>query len=225
MFNLNLSEPFVQPPVIDKYWSLFQRFMSTSHRITREVVIALSNILGLEGEDRLENFHGENTPSPSALSMVNTFMRSSTDNNVGHYAHTDVGSITLVFCKEWGLQVLSPRTNKWANVGPRPGYAIVNIGDSLRFLSKSKLRSSFHRVVPFIGSSQRPRKSIVYFLRPNSGTIFKDVDGNEWTAEQWQERKYIVFAETHEEQKMSSLLTGEKGVLGLLDPTDEGVFE
>jgi len=96
---------------------------------------------------------------------------------------------------------------------PQPGYAIANVGDSLRFLSKFKLRSSLHRVMPYIGNLLCPRKSIVYFRRPDSGTIFKDVDGNEWTAEQLQERKYIVFGETHEKQKMSSLLTGEKAYL------------
>jgi isopenicillin N synthase-like dioxygenase len=223
IFNLNPSVPFVRSPIVDKYCSLFQNFMSTLHLITREVVVALSNIMGLEGEDRLENCHGEDTPSGSVLSMYKLFMRSGTDDNVGHYAHTDVGSITLLFFKEWGLQVLAPRTNKWARVPPRPGYAIVNVGDALRLLSNFKLRSSFHRVVPHTGSSQCPRDSIVYFLRPDSDTIFKDMEGNEWTAQQWQERKYMTFRETHEKQKMSYMVSGEKGVLGLLDLTDEGV--
>jgi isopenicillin N synthase-like dioxygenase len=215
IFNLNPSVPFIRPPIVDKYWSLFQSFMSTSHRIAREVVIALSNIIGLEGEDRLENYHGKDTPSGSVFSMNRLFMRASADDNMGHYAHTDVGSVALIYSKDWGLQVLSPRTNKWAILPPRPGYAIVNMGDTVRFLSNFKLRSSFHRVVPRMDISMSPRDTVGYFLRPDNGVIFKDIDGNEWTAEQWKERRFIAFKETHEKQKMLFRLTGDKCDVGL----------
>jgi len=198
--------------------------MSTSHYIGLEILIALSNVLGMEGDMRFESFHNKNAPSNCALGLNMYPKRSNNGPNLGHNAHTDVGSITLLFCSDWGLQVQSQEPKKWAYVTPREGHAIVNVADSLRFLSGSRLRSCLHRVVPHARSSEdRPRYSFAYFLRPDRNAILKDASGNEWTAQQWQESKYINFRQTHEVQRTSSLQTGEKGVLGLWDGLEEGV--
>lgn len=129
------------------------------------------------------------------------------DNNVGHLQHTDIGSLTLLFVKQWGLQVFSPRKQAWEYVEPKPGHAIVNVADSLRFLSGHKLRSALHRVIPYQGM-QEERFSIAYFLGPEDGTVLEANDGERVTAGDWHDRKYNVFRESHAKQKMSSTLTG-----------------
>src|SRR5438045_3384577 len=141
------------------YCSLFLSFMSAYDFMTTAILVALSAALGLEGPARFENCHNEDAPSNCALGMNKYPKRSKTDLNLGHNAHTDVGSITLLFCSEWGLQVLSPKTGKWAYVVPLAGYAIVNVADSLRFLSGNRLRSCLHRVVPYAGCEERERYS------------------------------------------------------------------
>jgi isopenicillin N synthase-like dioxygenase len=189
--------------------------MSTSHCICKAILTALSDVLALEGPARFENCHREKAPSNCTLELNKYPKRSTTDGNLGHNAHTDLGSITLLFASEWGLQLLSPKTGKWAYVAPLAGYATVNVADSLRFLSGNRLRSCLHRVVPYPGCEERARYSFGYFLRPDRDTLLQDLDGNEWTAQEWQERKFISYGETHSKQRMSSLQTGQKGVLGL----------
>ncbi|RXW12411.1 hypothetical protein EST38_g13442 [Candolleomyces aberdarensis] len=84
-------------------------------------------------------------------------------------AHTDFGSISILFNKLGGLQVLTPGTkDEWKYVKPIPGYAICNIGDTLDFLSGGILRSSHHRVQPPPGEQANyERWSLVYFFRPS----------------------------------------------------------
>ena len=33
--------------------------------------------------------------------------------NIGHSAHTDTGSVTILFPKSWGLQILYPHSGSW----------------------------------------------------------------------------------------------------------------
>ncbi|KAL2162586.1 hypothetical protein VTH06DRAFT_7500 [Thermothelomyces fergusii] len=54
--------------------------------------------------------------------------------------------------------------------------------DSLRFASGVKFQSCIHRVVPF-GPSEH-RDSIVYFLRAEDDTMFRDNQGR-WVTRQW----------------------------------------
>lgn len=84
-------------------------------------------------------------------------------------AHTDFGSLSVLFNKLGGLQVLSPDTkDDWKFVKPLPGHAICNIGDTLDVLTGGILRSSYHRVQPPPGAQANfERWSLVYFFRPS----------------------------------------------------------
>lgn len=95
-------------------------------------------------------------------------------------AHTDYGSLTLLFQKEGeeGLEILSPVSKKWEPVKyieskykTEKNWApplIVNIADLLSFWTAGILKSSIHRVrfPPEVQQSGKDRYSIVYFLHP-----------------------------------------------------------
>ncbi|EPQ57829.1 Clavaminate synthase-like protein [Gloeophyllum trabeum ATCC 11539] len=82
-------------------------------------------------------------------------------------AHTDFGSLSAVFNRLGGLQILCPTDGTWKYVKPLPGHIICNVGDALEFFSGGLLRSSVHRVLPPPGlQAQHERWSIVYFTRP-----------------------------------------------------------
>ncbi|KAF6749564.1 Clavaminate synthase-like protein [Ephemerocybe angulata] len=85
-------------------------------------------------------------------------------------AHTDFGSLSILFNKLGGLQVLTPNTrDDWKYVKPLPGHAICNIGDTLDLLTGGILRSSYHRVQPPPGEqAEYERWSLVYFYRPSN---------------------------------------------------------
>jgi isopenicillin N synthase-like dioxygenase len=163
----------------------------------------------LPPEERFETFHQMSEDSNSVLVLLRYpyVPHAEQSKIVGHNKHTDIGSITVLFTDQWGLQVMAADSQRWEFVAPRPGCAIINIGDSLRFLSQKKLRSCLHRVVPVDGQTS-DRYTIAYFLRPDNRVSFIDSNGVGITAKQWHDAKYEVFRATHEEQRRDTILTG-----------------
>jgi len=195
------------PGVVHDHADLFCRFISLSHYVTQTVLSSLSDALNLNGAVRLEKSHREGEPSNTILTLLH-YPKSTDAASVGHNKHTDIGSLTLLFSDQWGLQVLLPDTKNWTFVQPKAGHTIVNIGDSLRFLSGKRFRSCVHRVVPPGGGCQEEsRYSIAYFLRPESTAIFEDPGGNKISAGKWHDDKYVVFGD-HAKQETGDILTG-----------------
>jgi isopenicillin N synthase-like dioxygenase len=196
------------PSIVYDHGELFYRFISLSHYVTQTVLSCLSDALNLGDAVRLEKSHRDGEPSNTILTLLH-YPKITDAASVGHNKHTDIGSLTLLFSDQWGLQVLLPDTTNWTFVQPKAGHAIVNIGDSLRFLSGKRVRSCVHRVVPPGGGCQEEsRYSIAYFLRPESTAIFEDPNGNKVSAEKWHDNKYVVYGETHTKQEAGNMLTG-----------------
>jgi isopenicillin N synthase-like dioxygenase len=108
----------------------------------------------------------------------------------------------------------------WAYVPPKPGHAVINVGDSLRFLSHMKFRSAVHCVVtvddqpPKISPSASTtlkqgldRYSIAYFLRPEDDVTYRDSLGRIFSAREWHDTKFNVFCQGHDAQEEGSFLT------------------
>jgi isopenicillin N synthase-like dioxygenase len=116
-------------------------------------------------------------------------------------AHTDFGSVTVLFNKLGGLQVRLPANveavppndingteddltqseglngngeekEQWVYVCPLPGHAIINLGDAMVKFSGGILRSNIHRVVSPPGAqAETTRFSLVYFSRPEDDVL------------------------------------------------------
>ena len=143
-------------------------------------------------------------PSPTTLIM----MAYSTDlgaGNIGHNEHTDIGSLTLLFNDQCGLQI-KRGSEGWLSVPPRDGQAIVNVGDCLRFMSGNKLQSCLHRVIPPSDLTVQ-RYSFGYFLRPDNVATIKTPDGVQVSSRDWVEKKYSVHEASIATQKRD-ILTG-----------------
>ncbi|CAA7262121.1 unnamed protein product [Cyclocybe aegerita] len=85
--------------------------------------------------------------------------------------HTDFGSVSILFNRLGGLQIMVPHGGRgtWKYVKPRPGHAICNVGDALSILSGGILKSCVHRVVPPPGQQRQFEWwSLVYFARPSN---------------------------------------------------------
>ena len=185
---------------------LFDGFVAGSNIITKTMLACLSKALSLKGPDRFETSHRNDHKSNSTLALFRYIPTDLAGECVGHLKHTDIGSLTLLFSEQWGLQVMPLGTSSWEFVAPRPGHAIINVGDSLRFASGYSLQSCIHQVVPM--DVAEDRYSIAYFLRPESEKVFKDSEGRWVTASQWHDEKYEVFKQPHSEQPANSILTG-----------------
>ncbi|KAJ7627479.1 2OG-Fe-II oxygenase family oxidoreductase [Roridomyces roridus] len=173
--NLIEKSPEV-PGTINKNYELVSNWVFNSQSITKTILSRLSDAFELQGSARFENNHREEKESTTTLVMLHYPQNSNADCG-GLNPHTDVGSLTLLFTPQWGLQVWSPtkKDREWLWVEPRPGHAIVNVGDTLRFLSGKRLMSCVHRVLPTSGQNQEEdRYSIAYLIRAESDVTFKD---------------------------------------------------
>ncbi len=196
------------PSVIKEKSDLFDSFISGSHFVTMTLLSRLSNVLNLKDGARFENSHRDDVPSRTTMVLFRYPKQTEHDQGVGHNKHTDIGSLTLLFSEQWGLQVLSPESNTWQFVAPKPDHAIINVGDSLRFLSGHQLNSCVHRVIPVHARQEEHRYSIAYFLRAEDAAKYRDSKGRDLTAKEWHDGKYEVFRESHEKQAIDSILTG-----------------
>lgn len=146
------------------------------------------------------------------------------DGEIGQNMHTDIGSLTLLFAQQWGLQVLCPTEARsqavnsgsvtdgmeWRFVEPRANHAIINVGDTLRFLSGNRLRSALHRALPL---DTGDRYSIAYFLRPSDDAQFEDSTGEKVSAFDWYLKKNKTYEKPAEMQHESILIGGMTSVV------------
>ncbi|KAJ4022790.1 hypothetical protein NW752_000007 [Fusarium irregulare] len=191
-------------------------FMSEVHGYTECILSILSKALSLPYD--LSECHRKDEPSSANMAMLNYLPWGSSDREIGNMAHTDMGTLTVVFSKSDGLQALLPGCEDWSFIPPRDGHAVVNVGDSLRFLSGGKLASSLHRVVPPPDASGQDKFSVIYFLRPEFDAKFKTSDGQEISSVEWHNRKYQLFREdTLDAREHGNILTGRAEYLGVTE--------
>ena len=191
--------------------------MSDMHEIGASILRSLSLTLHLPINRSLESSHRPLIPSTSGLGVLRYPRRLAESPPLAHNAHTDIGSLTLLFCPEPGLQILDPTTDdQWAFVEPKKDHAIVNVGDSLRLLSRQRLRSCLHRVVLPMEEEGKmaDRCLLAYFLRPELEAMFVDEGGKARRSIEWHEEKFKRFRASVEKQQRDSVSTGEAGLLG-----------
>ncbi|KAH6646770.1 hypothetical protein BKA67DRAFT_525544 [Truncatella angustata] len=206
------------PSVVRENLSHFSDFQDACHFVTKLLLDCISSKLELRGNYSLQQYHRDDAPSKSSLFFNHYPTLDTAKEEVGQNQHTDLGSLTLLFAPQWGLQVLSPvdflcletgEQMQWQSVEPRAGHAIVNVGDTLRFLSNYRLRSALHRALPLESCD---RYSIAYFLRPSDDSEFQDSMGKTTTAVNWYLQKNETY-ESHEKQDELILLGGIKELI------------
>ena len=103
------------------------------------------------------------------------------DRRVALGQHTDFGSVTVLFNRLGGLQILPPgKDAEWCYVRPLPGHAIINLGDAMVKFTNGLLRSNIHRVVSPPGAqADSTRYSLVYFARPEDDILLKRLEGSD----------------------------------------------
>lgn len=93
---------------------------------------------------------------------------------LGAGAHTDYGSITLVFQQDVaGLEVCG-MDGQWHRAPPVPGCALLNTGDLMQRWTNDRFRSTLHRVLPIEG--ERDRYSIALFVDPDTAVNVECLD-------------------------------------------------
>lgn len=143
------------------------------------ILAHLNNHLGLP-TNTLQNLHRIDAQSGDQVRLIKAPPQPTDDRQLTLGEHTDFGSVTVLFNRMGGLQVLPPgKDAQWCYVKPLPGHAIINLGDAMAKFTNGLLRSNIHRVVSPPGAqAESTRYSLVYFSRPENEVLMKRLEGS-----------------------------------------------
>jgi isopenicillin N synthase-like dioxygenase len=171
----NSHEPF--HPYLRQFHSEIEDFSRRSLDLASKIFTLFSIILELP-EDYFSKQHLYSDPSEDHLRYMIYHPRSAEDDekvaNTWSRAHTDFGSLTLLWSQNVaGLQLKTP-TGEWKYVPPVDGGIICNVGDTLDFWSAGYLKSTVHRVQrPPEDQAYQRRLGLFYFVRPGNEVDIK----------------------------------------------------
>ncbi|OAP56819.1 hypothetical protein AYL99_08931 [Fonsecaea erecta] len=177
------------PPTLKKVNNEIQGFMRTAHeKVALKVLACLSVSLGLPA-DYFPKLHNFDSPSFTTLRLLHYPGLTGDDaaTPVRLPAHTDHTVVTVLFQhKVMGLQVRPPNLTgevlegeQWLDAPIIPGAVLVNIGETMTFLSGGLMKSTLHRVArsPRAEDQGKERFSCVYFCHANEDTKLAMVEG------------------------------------------------
>lgn len=155
-------------------------FMESAHHIVYLVLDLLNEHLKLPS-GTLAKLHRLEANSGDQIRFLKAPPQPMDDRRTALGEHTDFGSVTVLFNKLGGLQILPPgKDAEWCYVKPLPGHAIINLGDAMVKFTNGLLRSNIHRVSSPPGEqAEVTRYSLVYFNRPEDEVILKRLDGSD----------------------------------------------
>ena len=220
------EHPVPYPELLQEARPLFAGFMRNAHGVGLVVLELLAKRLGIPPEqlaskhrlqarsgDHVRLTYGPGDPGEAGREAT----RTEAETKITTFAHTDFGSVTLLFNWLGGLQIENNRRagseegvggkeeSVWEWVRPIPGHAICNLGDAMREFTGARVASGKHRVVAAPGSQAAlDRYSVVYFVRPEDDVVLEDLtpgaarkpEAERWTARMWIEERSRAMGNT-----------------------------
>lgn len=182
---LGISDnPLAHPDLLYQNQDLIKSYIHDSHKLVTFLLSLLDSYLQLP-EGTLQSLHRVDQPSGDQIRIVKSPPQPPSDQRIALGKHTDFGSLTILFNRLGGLQILPPssltppgKEPEWTYVKPLPGHCIINLGDAMTKFSGGLLRSNIHRVVsPPREQAKETRYSLVYFSRPEDNVVLKRLEG------------------------------------------------
>jgi isopenicillin N synthase-like dioxygenase len=169
--------------------------ITSCRKITATLLDILSNQLNFISP-ALPSLHEFLRPAGNQMRIIKSSANTTNKETLVAGAHTDFGSLTVLFNNLGGLQVYLSAEQGWRWVPPVQGYAIINLGDALVQFTDGLLRSATHRVAqPPPQHRAYDRYSVVYFERPNDdvrmGPLGRGGLEGYQTAREWIERRVL----------------------------------
>ncbi|EIW52053.1 Clavaminate synthase-like protein [Trametes versicolor FP-101664 SS1] len=149
----------------------------THNKILTPILQILARGLELP-EDTFANFHGFDDESETYLRFMKYYPRPEEDEekakNVWLKGHTDIGTVTVLWSQPVSaLQILCP-DGKWRWIKHIDNALVVNIGDSMEFLSGGFYKGTIHRVrQPPVDQQGCNRLGVFYFGSANADVRLK----------------------------------------------------
>lgn len=90
-------------------------------------------------------------------------------------AHTDYGSITILFQDSIGGLEVQDKSGEWLSAPPIEYAVVINTGDLMQRWTNDVYKSNPHRVKQPAASRDKSRYSIAYFCTPNADEIIETI--------------------------------------------------
>lgn len=206
---------------MDTQLPLLADFMRKMEIAAGTIHANLSRALGRPDGQRLEDFHRPNERAPSLLRLLKYHPQPVSERGPPQTPHTDLGSLTILFTTQPGLQVLPRGASGWSFVEPRDGHTIINVGDGLNLMTDGVLQSCLHRVGPLPGQAMDTRYSFAYLQRAEDHTRLAGPSTQEseeraeiLTSGEWLDRKFSMLrAKSTRIEENQRILTGRSDAL------------
>lgn len=174
---LGTSAPRDNPELIQSNRKTFQDFFYHAHGIICHLLAHLDKHLGLE-RGTFASLSPQDKPSGTSLRLLKCLPQTVDSHRTNLVGHTDLGSMTMLFNIVGGLQILPAEVDNndtnWQYVRPKPGCALINLGDAMVQWSGGILRSNMHRVATAPGlQAGSTRYSVAYLVRPESNVSMR----------------------------------------------------
>ncbi|KAH8929972.1 Clavaminate synthase-like protein [Atractiella rhizophila] len=166
------------PPAILDNRELISEHVRLCHSICLMLLEHINTFLQLP-PNTLANLHRIHQVSSDQVRFVRAEPKKQDERELALAAHSDFGSVTVLFNRLSGLQVLLPEEDKFIYVRPLRYHAVINLGDSLVKFSNYLLRSNIHRVISPAGEQAHcTRMSLVYFSRPEDDVLLRRLESS-----------------------------------------------
>ncbi|KAL9582778.1 MAG: hypothetical protein Q9203_005349 [Teloschistes exilis] len=126
-----LDPAAIQPPIVAREFPSLKECFIHIRQILLLLLQSLSTSLGLPADVNLTGVHRSHIPSPDIVRLLHYIAQPACETGIPQAAHTDLGSLTMLFATSPGLQILNSRTTEWEYILPKPDCAIINAGDRM----------------------------------------------------------------------------------------------
>ncbi|KAL4733146.1 hypothetical protein BDV11DRAFT_214313 [Aspergillus similis] len=209
--------------VIDQHMPTLREFTRLINTAATTILWSLSTSLCLPETNNLVACHHPGEPSPDIIRLLKYHAQDIYERGALHTPHTDLGSLTFLFTRQPGLQILASNSEQWTWVEPREDCAIVNLGDMMSLPTNGYLKSCLHRVGPLPGQAMPTRYSFAYLARAenwtpmtglNSPLIPAVVENKEvLTSGDWTKKKFGSLRLESRKEELDWVLTGQRKAL------------
>ncbi|KIW70246.1 hypothetical protein PV04_02534 [Phialophora macrospora] len=170
------------PPFWHDHTRKVEAFKHQCHDLIIKLLECFALALDLPDRNFFATAHEETVSQDSSFRMILYPARSEMPAFEGMGSrmaeHTDSGSVTLLFQRSAGLEVLSP-SGRWVRAPHIQDCILVNLGDTLSFWSSGQLKATLHRVTFDSLSHNEERQTMAYFAKASPDTVLQPIFGQD----------------------------------------------
>jgi len=159
-----------------EYWPnpQFEAFMRVFYERTTKIASDVMGAFALALELPQDFFDTKHTGRTQTLRLLHyPPMETVNEGQLGAGAHTDYGTLTVLFQDSAGGLQVQNLAGEWIDAPPIPGTVVINTGDLIARWSNDIFKSTPHRVVPRPAAMKNGRQSIAFFSDPDPEVLIE----------------------------------------------------